>query len=406
VIPQNDPSLPEYYLANRRHEQDQLAREGMQAIEQDARIDRSARMPATLTDEQRQTEIQRFRDFLGHAQGVSQKGLATMAGLSGSVMSDLLRGKYAGDVDAAIAKVDAAIENYCQREDTAAGGYVQTTVAGRIHAVMRLAAKHATMAAMYCPSGSGKTMALQAAMQLDFRNGLLVEIDPDNSSPYRFARALLAEILRPRSVPETVRSKGDAFTLIVKHLRHSRRLIAIDEAEALSLESFNYIRRVHDKTGCPVVFVGRPNLAMKLNQTTRCAEIGGSVRGRIMIELDLMVGYDGRGDSWLFTVEDVAKILRQYKVRFAADVARWLAVLANVSVCDGGREQGGLKYADYVFQVAITVAKNRGSSAVLLKHVKAANGACRDRDYAAQIAARVDDLMAPRSGANSAAATG
>ena len=143
----NNPLTPEYWAEKRRRamlQQTQAAADdAMRAIEADARIDRGPRMATgkKLTDEQRQIAIDNFRKFLEYEKAVKQRDLGSMAGLSGSVTSELLRGCYKGDVDAAIAKVESAVDGYLRSKDAPAGSFIATALAKRIHAIMRMTAK-------------------------------------------------------------------------------------------------------------------------------------------------------------------------------------------------------------------------------------------------------------------------
>jgi hypothetical protein len=220
-----------------------------------------------------------------------------------------------------------------------------------------------------------------------------------------------AQCYRPREIPQSIHSQAVGFRLIVEKLGNSSRPILIDEADCLSIKTLGIIRHIHDATGCPVILCGRPNLAKKINRTTRDDDIGGSLRGRLCVEHDLMSGInrqDGSDGEWLFSVDEVAEILRQFKIVFHRDAARWLTMLANLSACDGGREQGGLRYAIEVAKLAIIIAERKRTAdrRVTLEIVKQANSLTRDKDYAVQIAHRIAILERQRTaGRKSSVAT-
>lgn len=366
------------------------------ALEDNARRERWSRMtdPArTFTVDELDTSRQNYRNFLARRPDVSQTRLARLAGV-GTALGEFLKGKYRGDNSALVRKVDAAISDLLRRDDGPGGPqFVETSVAKRIFTIVKTCAQLSGIGAFYCVSGVGKSMALAAMKSGEYPSALLVEVTPDTASPVGLGRELLRQATNGRSGMD-IRSRAVAFRQLVDRLKDSKRMILIDEADGLHLETFNFVRQIHDATGCPIVLSGRPNLRAKIDRTTRCAEIGGSFRGRLCVEHDLMSGVSGSPDGrWLFTVQDVARMLGKFKVKFTADTARWLTMLANLSAFDGSSEAGGLRYASKVFQLALLIARTKNLAEVTVDLVKTANGLARDAEYAATIGHRVDESL-------------
>ena len=364
----------------------------------DAQIDRWTRMSSAkaLTDEERRVGVENFKRFMAHEQGMTRTKLARMAGVGASTLAELLNGKYRGDVDKLIRRLDGAINEFLRRTDAPGSGqFIKTHVAKRIFAILKTTAKMRTMGALYGCSGLGKTMALEAAVGLDFPSAILVKVNPGCTSPVNFCHELLRQIVRPRGIPDTLRTRAAAFNAIVGRLDGSDRLLLIDEADGLQIETLNLIRHIHDATGCPVLLCGRPNLARKINRTMRSEEIGGSLRGRLGVEYDLMAGCGagGKGGRWLFSLAEVADVLAKFRVKFTKDAANWLAMLANITAFDGGREAGGLRHAVKVFTLAILLAQHQRNQTVTLDLVKQASGLTRDEDYAAEIGRSIDEAL-------------
>ena len=387
----NDPFDPEYWNTKR-----DLQAAG--ALENDARLDRwsgMTRKTRKLTDEERQISIENFLRFVEHMPEMTKGRLAKLAGIGSSTLSELLKGQYRGDVDRLIGRLDAAINEFYRRRDAPGRGqFVHTNIAKRIFTILKTTAKLEGMGAFYCASGVGKTIALEAAIQQDFPSAILVKVTPGCASPLNFSRELLKQIMRPRGVPDAIRTQAGAFNQIVARLEGSQRLILIDEADGLHIETFNTVRHIHDATGCPIVLAGRPNLARKIDRTTRNDEIGGSLRGRLCVEHDLMAGFDGRtAGRWLFSVGEVSEILAKFKIRFAKDAAHWLTMLANLSAYDGQRESGGLRYAVKIFTLAILLVRQKADATISLEMVRIANAYTRDEEYAAQIGLQVDAAL-------------
>ncbi len=139
----------------------QLRHQYMQALSQDARVIKFARMlPAMdgpLTDEQRQQVRLAFTAYTDRM-GVTNAAAAKQIGVSASVLSQWSSGTYKGDND----KVTRAVNGWIERDARARDArvelpYVPTKVAEDMRLIAQLAHEHQCMAAIVCPSGTGKT---------------------------------------------------------------------------------------------------------------------------------------------------------------------------------------------------------------------------------------------------------
>lgn len=364
----------------------------MDAMQQDARVDRWSRMTKATEHLDARTRdivianITKFKQL----HSISNAQLARWAGVSGSVLSEVLGGKYKGDADRVLNALERAVSDWYRRKDAPIDPmYVETRIAKDIFAIVKTTSKIRGIAVFYGASGIGKSMALAAVKKLDFPTALLIEINPGCASPVNFARAVLAQLRR-----DTDRTRAQAFNDIVDLLKDSGRLLLIDEADNLQLATLNFIRQIHDATRCPVVLAGRPMLAKKIKDTTRREDIGGSLRGRIDIErnLEARASGGGRGGdrAWLWSVDEIAEILGKWKVKFTAEAAEWLCSLANLSTVIGQAECGGLRYAIKVFMMAMVLNPNKE---ITLPMVKQTNAITRDPDYATTLVAEVEGVL-------------
>ncbi len=353
------------------HEQQPTERapsaEAMEALQNDARIENYPRMPGPDAGGDRreawQTAIENIRRWCSEWK-VDYTNLARRSGLSYRVVSEVLRGKYQGDTEGALQKMEAAVSAAVSREDAPSAGvqgFVLTAVAREIFAIVRTTNKLGRIGVLYEESGAGKSIALRVVMRKEFPNGLLIEANEGTASPVNFLRAMVRQIFKRSR--EQFRSRAEVFSFVTGCLVGSRRLIAVDEAENLTIDTLNVIRQVHDAAGVPIVLAGRPFLRKKIDRTMRDERIGGSLRGRICIECLLSArvgGPDGHGGRWLFSEDEVTEILSRYRVRFTVDAGRWLHALANLSSFGGQQcEQGALRYAVSVFEMAILLAKGQ-----------------------------------------------
>jgi len=321
--------------------------------------------------------------------------LAKMIGVSPGTLHDVLAGRYKSKPGPILQKAEAAIgEWHRRRKAPKAEGFVLTRIAREIFAVVRVTSKHRGIGVFTGPSGVGKTKALEAIVQSDFPNAVLVTADPGCMNPLYFMRAVVrAERSRgaafsanpPRIYHGWEFTRvADAFNAAVDLLGGSGRLIIVDEADNLSNKVLSVVRQLHDATGCPVILAGRPPLHAILTRTMRDARIGGSLVGRVCVEhhLEPRANEPGRGDRWLFTVSEIVQMLNAYKVTYMPDAGRWLTDLANITGLDGQREAGALRYALKVWEMAITLHQGQTLTADMLRE---ANTLLRGPAWAAQV---------------------
>ena len=339
-------------------------------LQQQSRIEEMPRMATTRTDAMTESQRRSIRDRIKEACvnfQLTNNRLAKMVNQSPSVISQVLKGKYPGDTDAVLSKLEDAIVAEYQRKAATSprGEFVMTSVAREIYTVIHMANKYSAITVMHGPSGIGKSHALKAISRTEYSTAIYIEANDGCRSVLGMYRTIL-RVNRKGSFDvsgngkessEGVWSRGDAFNSVVAILKDSYRMILIDEADVLPLETLNAIRQIHDATGCPVVFCGRPPLEEKLRRSRKCESIGGSLVGRIMLIRDLLArtknmpgGDDG---EQLFTVEDIARMLQRYKVRVNRKAQEWLTAMANITAL--GDDQGelmGLRYAVYLFTMA------------------------------------------------------
>jgi len=122
-----------------------------------------------------------------------------------------------------------------------------------------------TMGVITGDAGTGKTIATQLFLnQLMISSytalplAIKVTVNP-RSSPRDLAATILESL---REKPHGTRSTSfeianDAARAIE---RYALRLLLFDEADRLNADSFDVLRHLFDKTGCPIALVGLPNI--------------------------------------------------------------------------------------------------------------------------------------------------
>ncbi len=372
----------------------------IERVEQQARVER---FPRVLTEaaagDVAYVARENINDWMAEFH-ISTKKLARMAGLSADGLAGVLKAKsYAPAHADVLRKAEAAIAEWHNRRTMPDGKrFVTTRVAKEIFAVVKLTSRHQGIGVVTGPSGIGKSMALQAIKRLDFPSAILLEVNAGSCSPHNFLLAAIQAERTSSTRPPARRGTSsyfrggmiaDVFNCLADKLAKSGRLIILDEADGLKVETFNIIRQLHDATGCPVVLAGRESLHARIARTMRDERIGGSLVGRICVEHSITPeGGSGTdpGARWLFNVQEIMAMLNQYKITYSPDAARWLCALANVSAIEGQREGGALRFALKVFEMAVTISNGQEITIGLLK---AANGLLRGTDWGR----RADELV-------------
>lgn len=202
-----------------------------------------------------------MREQLQHymqANGMTQTQVANAIGKSTAVVNQYLKGTYKG----AVADVDLAVERLIGRakdkvvERRFNNEFVSTYAAERCLDAVHIAHVEGEISVVTGAAGLGKTKALKRYVALNPET-LFVEVEP-SCSP----KILLKTLCQQLGLNDTGLNH-ELFMRITSKLSNGR-LIIVDEAELLSTKSLEYIRRIHDLTGCGVVLAGMPRLIVNL----------------------------------------------------------------------------------------------------------------------------------------------
>jgi len=120
-----------------------------------------------------------------------------------------------------------------------------------------------TMGVITAPAGTGKTVATQ-----NYLDGLVphahtalpiaikLKVMP-RSTPRALAKTVLDGLLeKPKG--NNIYEMADEAARAIE--RNDIKLIVVDEADRLNEDSFEVLRHLYDKTGCPIVLVGLPSI--------------------------------------------------------------------------------------------------------------------------------------------------
>ena len=189
--------------------------------------------------------------------GMSQKQVGTQLGYSAAAVNQYLKGTYKGDT-AGIDKAVIELANRQQSKSTdLSSDFIETPMAARTMQSCMFAHAMNDMQLIVGEAGLGKTMALKE-YAARHSNVLMLEVDPTFSS-----KVLLAEISNMLGL-SVGRNNNAMMTAVIEKLKGSDRLLIVDEAELLTLNSLEILRRIHDKAGIGIVLAGMPRLRANL----------------------------------------------------------------------------------------------------------------------------------------------
>jgi DNA transposition AAA+ family ATPase len=122
---------------------------------------------------------------------------------------------------------------------------------------------YSMMVAIVGRAGSGKTIAVQSyvdGFEIQSHTGLRpvikVKVDPRSTARALTTNILLALNEQPRGRNQQELAQQGAHVLVANDIQ----ILIVDEADWLTADSFDLLRRIHDNSGCPVVLVGLPSL--------------------------------------------------------------------------------------------------------------------------------------------------
>lgn len=201
-----------------------------------------------------------FAEFVERRGKGSMTAAARSMGLSSSALSRWANGKYSGDNDKVSAAVTSFLEREAMREQIEPLDEIpfqDTSVARKFFLAASKAHVNRSIALVIGPSGVGKT---RIAKEYVRRNPDVIMIECDATQHLRHVIAdihLAVGMSGNGTAPDMLRE-------IIARLRGSGRLLICDEAENLSNTALDAIRRIHDKAGIGVLYVGLKKFENKL----------------------------------------------------------------------------------------------------------------------------------------------
>ncbi len=260
------------------------------------------------------------------------------------------------DVDRIARGVNRFIETIARRSHSKLpAGFVETSAARKMLVVVEKCIELCAIGLIVSDAGRGKSMTLEAAKGI-WPGTLLIRVRQASKSPTGLARQLADALeLRCRTL-----AGSQVQTRVIDALAGTGRALLIDEAHQLKHEALEFLRDVHDETGCPIILAGTVRLADAVSDAQM---FFGQFASRIALRLDLTeqlaaeAGGDG-GPKPLHNVDEIRRLYASDKVRFSDDGLILLQRIANVPGL------GGLRLCSKVVQVAASAARANGAETI------------------------------------------
>ncbi len=190
---------------------------------------------------------------------ISNAAVARSIGVSGAAISLWKKGEYRGDVLNLEKKINDFIEAQKIRSAKPKENerFHITSDVKSINFVISEAVTDNEMGLIYGEPGTGKTYALKEYVKNN-PQAMLIEADICIT-----ARSLLNELC-DRLGLTTNRELHNKIVAISDYLKKAQKILIIDEAEHLPLKALEALRRIHDFSSTPIIFVGTKILLKNL----------------------------------------------------------------------------------------------------------------------------------------------
>ena len=209
-----------------------------------------------------------LKNFLEKHPDFTQTRVAASIGVSVSALNSWIKGSYKGDND----RVEKAVSYFLEAQKEAGQetgrfkkdfDFVESEVYQDVRRSVNLAEYRGEIRIITGISGIGKSIAIDHIKEERDSSMILVKCYP-GMRRNRFMKKLCQA-----AGMEGTGTYDDMFEDICSRLNGTGRVVAIDEAEHLTIESVDVVRRISDFTGCGVVFVGLPKFYSELSSRQR-----------------------------------------------------------------------------------------------------------------------------------------
>jgi hypothetical protein len=197
-----------------------------------------------------------------HAEGMTFAAMAKEAGIAPGSFTNWKGGTYDAPTHRIAGQVSQWLASRAERAATvatiaAAPKYIETTTARQVTSLLTFAQSAPDVVVISCGPGVGKTTASEE-YQRTHPNVYLITGCPSLSS----AHNMLAELAMVLGVEEKLTSK--LSRAIGMKLKGRQALIIVDEAQHLTTNALEELRRFYDLWNCGLALVGPPSVFTRI----------------------------------------------------------------------------------------------------------------------------------------------
>lgn len=301
--------------------------------------------------------------------------IARGIGKAESVISQVIKGNYAGDTRSVILDLDRWLDDQVKIDlAPKPASFVWTSVAREIETIARATVELRTIGLVYGPetSGLGKTTALQAIAS-ERPGCIFITIDKVEAT----TGGILSQFSKQLRIPHLY-NHAHSFRRVCDALAGTSRLLIVDQVHNLcgsrKDKPFYVLADLHERTKAPQLWAGTSDVVAYLKRgQAKGEEPLSQIRSRIGIQRDLTQrtrvagggpnGPASHSDKQLFTIDEIKKIFSQNKMRLSHDALMYLLRIANL------RDSGALRTCKNLVVMATKLyeAKHDNLSADLIR---------------------------------------
>lgn len=200
------------------------------------------------------TELSKFLNKTG----LTGASIARTLGVSTATVSKVKNGKLETIDKQTLTKFDDYINNYQKRTTKNLSDLVKTTDLQGVEFTCNEIIVASEMGVVYGKAGMGKTQAIKHFVNTH-PEAILIE-----TLPMLSGKELLKQLLEGLGAIDSQGTANELVRRAVAILKRTDRVLIIDEAENLTTNNLELIRRIHDFSKTPVVLVGTNALIQNL----------------------------------------------------------------------------------------------------------------------------------------------
>lgn len=212
-----------------------------------------------------------IRDALESDRDLTQAKIARESGVSATRVSQWLAGSYAGDNEAVEQMLQRWLDTRVARREVMqtmprAPDYVATPSAELVYRTLRFAQYAGDVSVIYGAAGVGKTAALHY-FAAQSPSVFVATMTPASAGVV----PALEEIALSVDASSAAGGAAKLHRAIVARLRGTNGLLAIDEAQHLSVPALDQVRAIHDACGVGLALLGNETVFTRMTGGNRAA---------------------------------------------------------------------------------------------------------------------------------------